>query len=1026
MVLHWHSEKVIQKFKCNNFFLFKPLNTISSYRCTEEVQGVSSQYNLNPNTYACLLQACSNIKILTKLHARILIDGFSQDTFLATRLMSMYANCGSLKNSRLVFDRITNKTNVLLWNVIIGEYSKFGLFGESLSLYYQMKKGGIEADNFSFTLVLKACTGLGLSAIENGHGIHEDIVRAGYESDIYVANSLINMYGKCGWVDFARQIFDKMPQRDVVSWNSMIVGYAQNGNGHEALRIFSQMRNCGMLPSSITIVNVMRACVWLETPHHAKWIHGLVVKSGFDSDIVVSNSLLSLYTKCRSIDFAELVFDEMPNRSLVSWNAMIAGYAHNGLGKEALLLFNEMVLADVRTDSATLVSALQACAHLGVLRQGKCIHDYIIRKGFELDVNLGNSLVAMYIRCGSIENGRRVFDKMTVKDVITWSTLIAGYSQSENGSESMKLYSQMQLANIRPDSFTMVSVLQTCTHVRALLEGEIMHCYVIKSGFESDVYIGNSLIDMYSKCGRVNLAHLLFEKMSERNVVSWNSMLAGYVQNENAREAFTVFYQMQQIDATSDSCTMVIIIQACAHLRALHQGKCVHGYIVKANLDLDAFVQNSLIDMYAKCGNVDSARQLFDRMSNRNTISWTAMIGGYSHSGLPSEAMALFRQMQIVAVKPNTVTMVNVLLSSTRFAALHQGKQIHGYIIKSGFHSDVGVGTALIDTYANCGSVEIARQLFDQMPERNVVSWSTMIAGYGMHGLGEEAIMLFRQMQLAGEMPNHITFVSLLSACSHAGLVEQGWKYFNSMTQNYSIVPKVEHYACMVDLLGRAGHLNEAWDFIRAMPLEPSASVWGALLGACRIHSNIHLGHCVAEHLLDLEPDNAGCYILLSNIYAAAGRWDDVAKMRLMMKERGLKKTPGYSLIEVSNSVQAFLVGDRSHPQSGKIYKMLDTLTVQMEEAGYVPDTNFVLHDVEEELKEDMLSTHSEKLAIAFGIINTSPGTPLRITKNLRVCGDCHNAAKFISKIADRDIYMRDANRFHHFKDGLCSCRDYW
>nr|ADE77588.1 unknown [Picea sitchensis] len=312
------------------------------------------------------------------------------------------------------------------------------------------------------------------------------------------------------------------------------------------------------------------------------------------------------------------------------------------------------------------------------------------------------------------------------------------------------------------------------------------------------------------------------------------------------------------------------------------------------------------------------------------------------------------------------------------------------------------------------------------MSNKNVVSWNAMIVGYGMHGHGEDALVLFTQMQQRGVKPNEITFISVLSACSHAGLVDEGWKCYNCMTLDYAITPTVEHYACMVDLLGRAGHLNEAWDFIEKMPIEPGASVWGAFLGSCRIHCNIELGERVAELLLNLDPDNAGYYVLLSNIYAAAGRWDDVAKVRKMMKEKDVKKSPGCSLIEVNNKLHSFVVGDISHPQTEAIYAMLETLARQMEAVGYVPCTDFVLHDVEEEIKENMLFAHSEKLAIAFGLISTRSGTSIRITKNLRVCGDCHSATKFISKIVKREIIMRDLNRFHHFKDGLCSCGDYW
>jgi pentatricopeptide repeat protein len=430
--------------------------------------------------------------------------------------------------------------------------------------------------------------------------------------------------------------------------------------------------------------------------------------------------------------------------------------------------------------------------------------------------------------------------------------------------------------------------------------------------------------------------------------------------------------------------------------------------------------------MYAKCGNVNIAHKLFERMPKQDVVSWTAIIAAYSQNGHPHEALAFFNEMQVQGIKPNSITIVSVLPACAHLLALEQGKQIHGYAIRSGFESDVVVGTGLVNMYAKCGNVNIAHKLFERMPEQDVVSWNAMILAYGIHGHGEDALALFSQMQQTGTKPDHITFTAILTACSHAGLVDQGWQYFECMKSDYGLAPKLEHYACLVDLLGRAGHLDEAHDIIKKMPLEPNANVWGALLGACRIHCNIELGEQAAKHLFELEPNNAGYYVLLSNIYAEARRWEDVVKLRTMMKERGVKKQPGCSVVAVHREVHTFLVGDRTHPQSEKIYAMLETLYGQMKKAGYVPNTNLVLQDVEEEAKENILCSHSEKLAISFGIINTSPGTPIRIMKNLRVCSDCHNATKFISKIVGREIIVRDANRFHHFKDGLCSCGDYW
>lgn len=339
---------------------------------------------------------------------------------------------------------------------------------------------------------------------------------------------------------------------------------------------------------------------------------------------------------------------------------------------------------------------------------------------------------------------------------------------------------------------------------------------------------------------------------------------------------------------------------------------------------------------------------------------------------------------------------------------------------------NVFVGTSVIDMYCKCGRVGMARKAFNRMKEKNIKSWTAMLAGYGMHGQAREALEVFDEMQNAGVKPNYITFVSVLAACSHAGLVKEGWHWFNAMTAKFNIIPGVEHYGCMVDLLGRAGHLNEAYDLIKGMKVNPDFIVWGALLGACRIHKNVELGEISARMLFELDPKNCGYYVLLSNIYADAGRWDDVDRLRVMMKKRGLVKPPGYSLVELKGQIHVFLVGDKEHPRHEEIYVYLETLSVKMQETGYVPDTTSVLHDVDQEEKETVLRVHSEKLAVAFGIMNTAQGTTIQVIKNLRVCGDCHTAIKFISKIVSREIVVRDSNRFHHFKDGFCSCGDYW
>eukprot|EP01018_Ginkgo_biloba_P030288 Gb_21435 [translate_table: standard] len=808
--------------------------------------------------------------------------------------------------------------------------------------------------------------------------------------------------------------------------NNDVTTLCREGRLKEALDIVHMMDQRGIPVDFNTYTSLLQTCTELKALIEGKHVHAHMGRNGLEQNVCLGTRIVSMYSRCGSIEDARLVFDKIHEPNIFLWNAMIRACATNGFYEETLELYHQMQRSGIEPDNFTFPLVLKACAGLSALEDGKEIHYHIVRCGLESDVSVGNSLVAMYVRCGSIDAARQVFNKISERNVISWNAMITGYVQIGYANEGLKLFHQMQLVDVIPNSVTMMSVLPACGLSAALQQGKWIHAYIVRHGFESDIYVGTALIDMYAKCGCIDIARQMFDKISKRDVVSWNAMIAGYVQNGYANEALMLFHQMQLAKVTPNSVTMVSVLPAYARLSDLHQGKLIHDYIIKSGFESDVSVVTSLVAMYAKCGSIGIAQELFDKMPTRDVVSWNAMIMGCAQNGHADKAITLFCHMQVADVTPNLVTMVSVLPACAQLAALQHGKQIHAHITRDGCESDVSVENSLIAMYAKCGKIKMARQLFDKMPQRDVVSWSVMIAGYGLHGHGKDALSLFTRMQQLGLKPNHVTFVGILSACSHAGLVDEGWQYFNCMSKDYCITPKVEHYTCMVDLLGRAGHLDEAHDFIKKIPVEPDAGVWGALLGACRIHSNFELGESVLERLIELEPENAGNYVLLSNIYAAAERWDEVAKVRKMLKDKGVKKSPGCSWIEIENMVHAFLVRDRSHPQGEKIYAMLENLAGEMKEAGYMPNTSFVLHDVEDEEKEYILCSHSERMAIAFGLINTSPGTSIRIIKNLRVCGDCHSATKFISKIANREIIVRDANRFHYFRDGLCSCGDYW
>jgi pentatricopeptide repeat protein len=605
-----------------------------------------------------------------------------------------------------------------------------------------------------------------------------------------------------------------------------------------------------------------------------------------------------------------------------------------------------------------------------------------------------------------------------------WNQKLSKYVKDGQLEKAMQLFQQMQREGTTPDKFTFIQAIKACAHLGALQDGRLVHLQIIQSGCESDVFVGNSLIDMYAKCGSLEDAWIVFNKMPSRDVVTWTAMILGHVKCGQGQKALELFRQMQQEGVQPNSVTFLGVLNACASVIALEEGRCVHQQIIQSGLESDVFVGSSLVDMYAKCGSIEDARRVFNKMPSRNVVTWSAMILGHVKCGQGQKALELFRQMQHEGVQPNSVTFVGVLNACASIIALDEGRCVH---LQSGLESNVFVGNSLIDMYAKCGSLEDAWIVFNKMPSRDVISWNAMIGGCAMHGHGREALRHFEQMCDEGVQPDDITFVCVLSACSHAGLVDEGMCLYASMIRDYMIPAKLEHYTCMVDLLGRAGHLQKAENMIMAMPCKPQdAGAWMALLGACRIHGNVGMAERVAKQILEMEPENAAVYVLLSNIYAAAGNRHLCENVERQRKERGAKKQPGRTWIEVNNEVHTFVVQDQDHPQMIEIHAELQRLSGLMHNAGYVPCTELVLDDVEEEEKVSHLCHHSEKLAIAFGLINTAPGTPLRIRKNLRVCKDCHTSAKFISKLVRRAIMVRDANRFHHFEDGVCSCMDYW
>ncbi|XP_034681339.1 pentatricopeptide repeat-containing protein At4g33990-like [Vitis riparia] len=757
----------------------------------------------------------------------------------------------------------------------------------------------------------------------------------------------------------------------------------------------------------------------------AKRLHALLVVSGKIQSNFISIRLVNLYASLGDVSLSHGTFDQIQRKDVYTWNSMISAYVRNGHFCEAIDCFYQLLLVTkFRADFYTFPPVLKACQ---TLVDGRKIHCWVFKLGFQWDVFVAASLIHMYSRFGFVGIARSLFDDMPFRDMGSWNAMISGLIQNGNAAEALDVLDEMRLEGINMDSVTVASILPVCAQLGDISTATLVHLYVIKHGLEFELFVSNALINMYAKFGNLGDAQKVFQQMFLRDVVSWNSIIAAYEQNDDPVTAHGFFVKMQLKGLEPDLLTLVSLASIAAQSRDYKNSRSVHGFIMRRGWLVEAVViGNAVMDMYAKLGVIDSAHKVFKLIPVKDVVSWNTLISGYTQNGLASEAIEVYRMMEECReIKLNQGTWVSILAAYAHVGALQQGMRIHGQLIKTNLHLDVFVGTCLIDLYGKCGRLVDAMCLFYQVPRESSVPWNVIISCHGIHGHGEKALKLFREMQDKGVKPDHVTFISLLSACSHSGLVDEG-KWFFHLMQEYGIKPSLKHYGCMVDLLGRAGFLEMAYDFIKDMPLHPDASIWGALLGACRIHGNIELGKFASDRLFEVDSENVGYYVLLSNIYANVGKWEGVDKVRSLARERGLKKTPGWSSIEVNRRVDIFYTGNQSHPKCKEIYAELRILTAKMKSLGYIPDYSFVLQDVEEDEKEHILTSHSERLAIAFGVISTPPKSPIRIFKNLRVCGDCHNATKFISRITEREIVVRDSKRFHHFKNGICSCGDYW
>ncbi|CAL9117182.1 unnamed protein product [Musa textilis] len=763
------------------------------------------------------------------------------------------------------------------------------------------------------------------------------------------------------------------------------------------------------------------------TLHHLDQILAHSIVTGYHPDLITATALLRRVSDLGGTAAAPRalrLFSSVPDPDLFLLNVLLRSLPPSS----ALPLVSSLPrhYPHLRPNSFTYAAVASAASNHP--EAAPPLHARIIVDGFANDPFVASALADLYLNSSQVSLAEKVFDGIPDPDTVLWNTLISGLVKNCSFSRAGSVFQRMIASNsARFDSTTLAVVLPAAAELQDLNLGTLVHCSGIKLGMASPPHVVTGLISMYSKCGDIPAAEFLFEEIEYPDLIAYNAMISGYSINGHIESSVGLFKELLVSGGgRPNSSTMVGLIPVFSPFGYELLARSIHGFAVKSGFDVNSAVSTALTTVYCRLNDMEAARRAFDSMPEKSMASWNAMISGYAQNGLTATAISLFREMQACNLRPNQITVTSILSACAQLGALSMGKWVHQIIAEEDLELNVFVSTALIDMYAKCGSIAEARSIFDDMEEKNVVSWNAMISGYGIHGRGLESLKLFEAMRSASVAPTGVTFLSVLCACSHGGLVEEGRAIFESMKREHGVEPRPEHYASMVDLLGRAGRLGEALEFIKTTPESAGAGVWGALLGACMIHKESELARHAARKLFELEPENPGYHVLLSNIHSSKRNYLEAAMVREDAKSRKLAKTPGCTLIEVGDAVHTFTAGDRSHPQSTAIHSLLEKLTGKMIEAGYRAETEAALYDVEEEEKEQMVKVHSERLAIAFGLLSTGPGTEIRIIKNLRVCLDCHQATKFISKITQRVIVVRDATRFHHFRDGVCSCGDYW
>lgn len=793
-------------------------------------------------TYTSFLKRCDNAKALSDgeyIHDQIVRNGLEHYLPLNNLLLQMYGKCDALETVSGLFAQMCHK-DLYSWNFVIRAYTRHGQYKAAFALFHRMQEEGLTPNTNIFCSLLSANTGQ--AGLFEGQQVHVQITGSECQDDVFVSTSLISMYGKCGRVKDAWKMFGQVAELDIISWNTMIAVFNEHGFFADALQLYDRMALEGTLPTNVTYVSILDACVSEEYLDEGKRIHVNIILSEHKEDSIVATAVMNMYGKCGVVENAQKMFDSIHERDRVSWNAVIAAHVQNGKSKHALHYFWRMEQENFLADKVTFSSTLSACADEGSIREGKRVHALLSARGFNFDSMVQNALINMYGKCASLDEACRMLCEISYRDNFSWNFFIAAYNQHGKHNEAFQAFEEMQEEGMIPNDITLISMFEMCSSCQAAqAQGKRLHARFYHSAYELDAAIGNVILGMYGNWGWLKTARRVFDEMPKK-----------------------------------DNATFIHFFSACRSQAALRDGQEIHDLVVSIGLESDLALGTAILSMYGKCASLNDAWAMFDRLTNRDAVLWTAMISACTYNGLARDALHLFEEMQLEGFKADKITLVNILNACVGQGALTEGRQMHSHIMVGAYESDVVVGTALLHMYGKCGILEDARRVFDSLVQRDMITWTVIIALYAQHGYAKECLTLFNKMRQAGVTPNEITFINVLKACSHSGLVDEGWQYFRWMKSTHGITPGVDHYNCMIDLLARAGLVEEAEALVNEMPLSPCKVSWTTFLAACREKFDATRGEYAMENVLELDAKSASPYITLMNIYTGNNGTSDI------------------------------------------------------------------------------------------------------------------------------------------------------